>query len=550
LLEACRNGALAAIKGDSPLGAIDQAIVIANRGEGAAPTEILRSSCKYVLLCDAQIYKIMNENGIQNLLSSLPGDDPQLLETHISWVLLAGDYAWKIKRPVNFGFVNFSSLEKRRFYCEEELRLNSRLAPDMYLDVMPVYGSPDDPQLGGDGEPLDYAVKMRRFDQSDLLSNRLERLTPELMDELARIVAAFHQQIHVCGGDCEYGTTESVLAPMLDNFSSIREQGPSPETISRLQQLEAWTRSRAETLASLLDSRKHNGFIRECHGDMHLGNVTLVHGRPVIFDGIEFNPGLRWIDTMNEVSFLLMDLREKRLPELAWHFLNRYLQETGDYAALALSGFYQVYRAMVRAKVAALGGNQQVEFAAYLQQAQTSTGDPAPRLIITHGLSGSGKSYTASRVADQSGAVHIRSDVERKRLGGLTALSRTDSATDSGIYTRDKTAQTYRHLLQLAQQVLQDGYSVIVDATFLLHQQRQMFRELADQLSISFVILDMQTPESLLRQRIRLRRRQDNDPSEADEKVLQLQLENREPLTRQEIGFVIPVTPGGEIDIR
>lgn len=487
----------------------------------------------------------MHQNVIQKLLSSLAGDDPQLLETHISWVLLAGDYAWKIKKPVNFGFVDFSNLEKRRFYCEEELRLNSRLAPDIYLEVVPVCGSIDAPRLSGDGEILDYAVKMRRFHQSDLLSNRLAYLTPELMDELAQAVAAFHQQIQGCGDDCEYGSAESVLAPMLDNFSTIRKLGQSPEIIRQLERLEAWTRARAETLAPLLDTRKRNGFIRECHGDMHLGNITLVHARPVIFDGIEFNPGLRWIDTMNEVSFLLMDLREKQLPELAWHFLNRYLQETGDYAALALCDFYQVYRAMVRAKVAALSGDQRAEFAAYLQQAQASTANPQPKLTITYGLSGSGKSYTASRLADQSGAVHIRSDVERKRLAGLSALSRTDSAPDAGIYTRDKTAQTYQHLLQLAQEVLQDGYSVIVDATFLHYRQRQMFRALADRLSISFRILDLQTPEALLRQRIRQRQQQANDPSEADERVLQLQLENREPLTSQETGYAIPVTPDG-----
>ena len=204
---------------------------------------------------------------------------------------------------------------------------------------------------------------------------------------------------------------------------------------------------------------------------------------------------------------------------------------------------------MVRAKVAALGGNQQSEFASYLRQAQACTNSPAPRLIITHGLSGSGKSYTASRAADQSGAVHLRSDIERKRLEGLAALSRTGSGLDSGIYTSDKTARTYQHLLQSAQQVLQDGYSVIVDATFLLGEQRRAFRELADRLSIPFAILDMQTPESLLRQRIRQRREQASDPSEADEKVLELQLQNRQPLTSEELACAIPVTPDQGLDI-
>lgn len=491
----------------------------------------------------------MNESAIQKLLSTLASDRAQLLETHISWVMLAGEFAWKIKKPVDFGFLDFSSLEKRHFYCEEELRLNGRLAPEMYLEVVPVCGTLDAPVLGGAGEALDYAVKMRRFDQAGLLSNRLPELTTELMDELAVLVAGFHQHIEICAEDCEHGTAKSVLQPMLDNFSTIRQLGQTPEVNVQLEQLESWTLKRAEELNSLLDTRKRKGFIRECHGDMHLGNITLVNGQPVIFDGIEFNPELRWIDTMNEVAFLLMDLHEKDLPQLAWHFLNCYLQETGDYAGLPLNDFYQAYRAMVRAKVAALSGNQESEFGSYLQQAAACASSPVPRLIITHGLSGSGKSHTASRVADQLGAIHLRSDVERKRLAGLAASSRTDSAPESGIYTRDKTAQTYQHLLQLADNILGDGYSVIVDATFLLGEQRWMFHELAEQLSVPFIILDMQTPESLLLERIRQREQQGTDPSEADEKVLQLQLQNREALSAKEIACAIPVTPEQPIDL-
>ena len=491
----------------------------------------------------------MNESAIQKLLSTLASDSTELLETHISWVLLAGEYAWKIKKPVNFGFLDFSTLEQRRLYCEEELRLNGRLAPELYLEVIPVCGSLGAPVLDGAGEPLDYAVKMRRFDQAGLLSNRLPALDSGLMDELAVLVADFHRQIEVCAEDCEHGTARSVLQPMLDNFSTIRQLGQTEAVNEQLAQLEDWTNRRAGELDTLLNLRKRDGFIRECHGDMHLGNITMIQGRPVIFDGIEFNPGLRWIDTMNEVAFLLMDLREKGLPRLAWHFLNRYLQETGDYAGLPLNDFYQAYRAMVRAKVAALSGNQESGFASYLQQAVASTGNPAPRLIITHGLSGSGKSYTASRVADEAGAIHLRSDVERKRLAGLAALSRTDSAPEAGIYTRDMSVRTYQHLLQLADDILGEGYSVIVDATFLLSGQRWMFQELAEKLSVPFNILDMQTPESLLRERIRQRNQQVTDPSEADENILQLQLQTREALNAGETARAIAVMPDQPFDL-
>ncbi len=486
----------------------------------------------------------MNQISIQNLFSSLTGDAPQLLETHISWVLLAGNTAWKIKKPVNFGFVDFSSLEKRHFYCEEELRLNSRLAPDMYLEVIPVCGTPETPRLGGEDESLDYAVKMRRFDQSGLLSNRLDALTSELMEQLAEQVVSFQQQIQVCGDACEYATPELVLAPMLDNFDTIRRLEPPQEVTQQLEQLEAWTRANWKVLTPLLKARKRSGFIREGHGDMHLGNITLIDGQPVIFDGIEFNPGLRWIDIMNEVAFLLMDLREKQRPQLAWHFLNRYLQQSGDYAGLVLCR----YRAMVRAKVAALGDHQSGELRAYLQQALAGTKKPQLRLFITYGLSGSGKSYIASRMADALGMVHIRSDVERKRLAGLSALSRTESSTGSGLYTRDKTALTYQHLLQLAGQILQHGYAVIVDATFLLHEQREMFQKLADRCGIPFTILELSAPEALLRQRIKQRRLQANDPSEADTSVLQLQLHNRQPLSIHEADYAITITPDQGLD--
>jgi hypothetical protein len=474
-----------------------------------------------------------------------PVDDIQYIQTHISHVVLAGRYAYKIKKPLNLGFLDFSTLAQRRHCCEEELRLNRRLAPDLYLEVVQITGSLDTPRLGGDGPVLEYAVKMRRFPQSEMLSEKLpDRQT---LHRLAAQVAAFHLAIPAADPATPYGTPERVLYPMLENFAQIREIGLPDLELSRLDPLQTWTRDQAQRLDDLLWQRKRQGRIRECHGDMHLGNITSYQDRLQVFDGIEFNPNLSWIDTLNDVGFLLMDLQHRGLDGEAADFLNLYLERTGDYPGLPLLHFYLTYRAMVRAKVAAIRLNQAglsdeqrqdllAEYLGYIELAEGLTQATQPLLMITHGLSGSGKSLFSGWLLERLPAVRLRSDVERKRLFTSNA---GPQGLEQGIYSHQASQVTYAHLREIAAILLRAGFSVIVDATFLKQAQRGPFQQLAEQLGTPYLILDCRAPESLLRKRIGQRLEQGADPSEADLSVLELQLQNQEALSDEELNHRI-----------
>lgn len=310
-----------------------------------------------------------NLSSATGLISSLlsaeiyphPVNQLRLIETHISWVILTGPYAYKIKKPVNLGFLDFSSLEQRKLYCEEELRLNKRTAPSIYLGVVPITGSTTQPQLDGKGEAIEYAVKMRQFPQDAQLDHLLEQggLKAAHMDAFARLVADFHQQVAVAGADDNYGEPDQVMQPVEENFEQIGQHQLTSQQQQLLDELHAWSTTEYQRLETQLAQRKQQGFIRECHGDMHLRNLAWIDEQAVAFDGIEFNANLRWIDVISEVAFLVMDLQDRNQPELAQRFLNAYLEITGDYAGLSLLPFYLVYRALVRAKVAAIRAGQQ-----------------------------------------------------------------------------------------------------------------------------------------------------------------------------------------------
>jgi aminoglycoside phosphotransferase family enzyme/predicted kinase len=485
--------------------------------------------------------------------------DLQHLQTHISHVLLAGDFAYKIKKPLDLGFLDFSTLARRSLCCAEELRLNSRLAGSVYLAVVPITGTLDRPRFGGEGPILDYAVRMRRFPQDALLSRR--EVDAQLIDRIAAQAAAFHAHIPAAVEDRPFGTPDRVLFPMQQNFDQIRPLLDDPTELARLDPLERWTRTRYQELYPLLARRKAGGHIRECHGDMHLGNIALVEGEVVIFDGIEFNPDLRWIDTMNEVAFLVMDLEQAGQQPLARRFLNRYLEISGDYEALALQDFYKVYRALVRAKVTAIRLGQAglpqrereavlAEYGRYLTLAESYTRPRSVALMITHGVSGSGKTTVGEEVLQVLGAVRVRSDVERKRLFGLAEDAQTGSETERGIYSRDTTGRTYDRLADLARVILGAGYSALVDATFLKRAQRTLFRDLARELACPFVILDLQARDAELRSRILRRQADGTDASEAGLAILDHQQDTREPLDAQERAYALALRSGEPLPLQ
>jgi uncharacterized protein len=482
-----------------------------------------------------------------------PATDVEVVETHISYVLLADDFAYKIKKPVDLGFLDFSTLELRQYYCERELYLNRRLAPDLYLDVVVITGDTENPEIDGNGPVLEYAVRMRRFPSDGLLSQHIDRLKPELVDSLAIKVAAFHAEIDSTDADNPCGAPDLVYVPMQENFDLIRVLKHEPEVVAQLDHLERWAQQAHLALDGTLAARKVDGFVRECHGDMHLGNITLIDGEAVIFDGIEFSRDLRWIDTISEISFLVMDLEKQGRPELAQRFLNTYLEQNGDYDGLELLAFYKTYRALVRAKVAAIRLSQddlemqeraslEQDLHDYIDLAESYTQVGQPAIVITHGASGSGKSFTGRLLAMWLPAVQIRSDVERKRLAGLEPQADSGSEPWAGVYSEESTWKTYQRLLDLAEDLVAYGFITIVDATFLKQEQRQLFADMAERMLVPFVILDMQISESLLHQRVKGRAERGHGVSEADEEILDLQLETAEPLAGEELASVVVVT--------
>jgi predicted kinase len=295
--------------------------------------------------------------------------------------------------------------------------------------------------------------------------------------------------------------------------------------------------------------------IRECHGDLHLGNVALVGGEPIIFDCIEFDPAMRWIDVVSDVAFAVMDLQAGGRADLAARLLNAYLEITGDYAGVAVLRFYVAYRAMVRAKIALLRAAQQppgtersasvATFRLQLELTLLYTRPAPAALIIMHGFAGSGKSTLAQRLVEEMGGIRIRTDVERKRLHG-TASRRISAGGDSALYTPDATRATYARVMDLARHVVAAGHVAIVDATFLRRWQRDLFRGLAAHAGVPFVIVDLVAPEHLLRERIVHRSRQGSDVSDADTCVLAEQMRSHEPLADDERSAVMTLTVNEE----
>ncbi|MDP2785263.1 MAG: AAA family ATPase, partial [Sulfurimicrobium sp.] len=484
-------------------------------------------------------------------------DTVQLIETHISWVLLSGAYAYKIKKAVNLGFLDFSTLEKRRFFCAEELRLNRRLAPRLYLDVIPINGTFAEPRLNGAGPAIEYAVKMQRFPQEALLDRMLAdgKFTPAQADAVAREVARFHAAIAAAPTPQGLGTPETVHQPVRENFAQIAERSSGfPENLA-LDPLRQWSEEEFTRRRADFAARREHGFVRECHGDLHLGNMAWIDDSPTLFDCIEFNPALRWIDVMSDAAFVVMDLHDRGHPDLAQRFLNTYLEHTGDFGGLRLLPYYQCYRAMVRAKVSCIRAGQSglstqqlqaawQQTAAYLHLAALFTRPARPWLLITHGYSGSGKTTATQLLLEQTGAIRLRSDVERKRLFGLAAEARSQSGVSQGLYTPDAHIRTYRHLEQLAREILQAGFPAIVDAAFLKRAERDAFRALALELGMPFVILEMLATEDELRQRIVQREHLGHDASEATLQVLESQLRGGENIAPEEKHWTVTVNSG------
>lgn len=484
-----------------------------------------------------------------------PVDKVELIETHISWVFLAGPFAYKIKKPCSLGFLDFSTLEKRQHFCNEELRLNRRFAPDIYLEVIKI-GREGQHLVIGTEPVVEYAVKMKRFPQNMLLDQVLGagNLSVEHLQLFAVEMADLHNRAPVLAGAVPYDPIQMILQPVLQNFDQLRPLLTESELAEKVDTVEQWSRQMFEQLGPIMRMRHQDRFVRECHGDVHLGNMVLQDDVSILFDCIEFSENLRWIDVVNDIAFFLMDLDDRGVSSFGWVFLDHYMRLTGDYSGLALLQFYKVYRAMVRAKVAFLHLAQTEQDSAetaklhglaqsYIELATGYLLPKTPKLIITHGLSGSGKSTCIEKIAPLCKTICIHSDIERKRLHGLNMTDKSSSSLGHDLYSTAANQKTYFRLHDLAEQVLRSGYSVIVDATFIKKWPRKIMMQLAEKLNISFLILDFHTDIEELTRRLELRKEESAIVSEATPEVLRHQLTHREPLGKAEKEQAIQIFP-------
>jgi hypothetical protein len=483
-----------------------------------------------------------------------PVEKVQLIETHVSWVLLTGEYVYKIKKPVDLGFVDFTSLARRHHFCLEELRLNKRTTPDLYLDVVPIADTAEGPKIG-QLPAVEYALKMRQFPAGCRLDQQLTsgRLRAAHMRGLARMIAEFHESLSAA--EHVYPARELALLRRftLDNFDQIRaifSHRRLPELLSRI---ESWTQEQLMALAPVFEERASRGFIRECHGDLHLANTAVLDGRIILFDCLEFDPELRWIDLINDVGFMVMDLIAHGRDDLAFIFLNAYLEQTGDYRSIAVLRFYLVYRCMVRAKVAALqpgaaddNKNAIWQYLWLAHKLVNQTGKP--HLLIMHGFSGSGKTWLSDRLLSALPAIRVRSDLARKHLHGLKPLESSASDLEAGLYTSAATDRTYEFLADCCETGLRAHFDMIADATFLHQGHRAQFLQLANRLQIAPVIVDCTVSTPVLRQRILTRATDPEHVSEADLAVLDHQLAHHDPLTANERKLTVQVSLEEAVD--
>lgn len=459
-----------------------------------------------------------------------PVQSIKVIETHLSWVILTGLYAYKIKKPVQFDFVDFSTLEKRKQYCEQELILNQWLAPDLYIKVVSIHWpDPKDPGKNA----TEYAIQMHEFKQENLLSTWIKHhdLTPVILNHFAARLAKFHENNHVKEKLPQaLGEPPLLYQAMINNFDNINNNPDiDNKTQASLEKIRVFSIKTFTKLDKILALRKTKGFVRHCHGDLHFKNLVVLNHELLAFDCIEFNPEFSWIDVMNEVAFLTMDFKAHQKTKEAFYFLNAYLEITGDYEGLVLLKFYELYRAMVRIKVNLLS-HELKGMDAYLKMVQQVSEDVSkPTLIITHGFSGAGKTFCTTLLAPHLAAIRLRSDTERQRL--------LSNASTEERYNEAANEQVLKRLETLTETILQAGFSVIVDASFLKQTARELFKNLAKRLHVSFVILHVTASEPTLKHRILNRGSEAKNTSEATIPVLKSQFESYDPLTEEEKSY-------------
>lgn len=464
------------------------------------------------------------------------GPVPKHIETHISHLFLVGDDAYKLKRARKLNFLDFSTAEKRREACEREILLNRRTAPDLYIEFLPICRTEEGFTVGGEGDAVDWVVHMRRFDEEQQLDRLAVRgdLDQRIVAALAEQIVAFHEGAETRPDKGGFAAMRRLADNVAENLMA------AGAAIFALDDAERWKKrwdQRCEANGLLLEDRRENGFVRHCHGDMHLANICVFEGKPIPFDCIEFSDDIACIDVLYDLAFLIMDLLHRGMADKANFLLNRYLSATRDYAGMPLMPLFLSLRAAIRAMASVLSAHsgeavtnsEKGEALRYLALAEELLREPQAKLIAVGGLSGSGKSTVARGLAldcaPGAGAIVVSSDVIRKRLFGVPP----EQALLGDAYSPDVSARTYRQLYEDVSACLGAGQTVIADATFLRIVDRERLEAVACEQNAPFFGIWLEAPYEVLVARAAGR---EFDASDADARVIDKQLqENLDKIT-------------------
>ena len=465
------------------------------------------------------------------------------VQTHASVVLLTGDYAYKLKKSVNFGFLDYSTLAKRKHFLEQELTLNQAIAPEIYLEVLPISQSGQKLILGDSTNPVEYTLKMHQFPENCLLSNLFEqkKLTADMMVALGKVVAKFHQKTQTNDNINAFGNVKVIKKAIEDNYTATQPYLDITQTPKQFQETRQFTETFLSVHKAAFQQRQDNHKIRECHGDLHLGNICFWHNQLQLFDRIEFNEEFRFVDVMYDIAFTVMDLMLRNRVDFANIFLNTYLEQSGDWQGLEVFPLYLCRQAYVRGKVTSLLLNDPeitpekkaeslITAKDYFRLAWDYAHPKKGQLMIMSGLSGSGKTTVARAIAPQLNAIHLRSDAIRKQLGAIPL----DTPGGEELYTAEMTEKTYSRLLELAALLIAQGYKVILDAKFDRQVWRKQAKRLAMVEDVPFAIIHCQAALNTLSDRLKQRTR---DISDATADLLEQQQQQAEALSSDERPF-------------
>lgn len=469
-----------------------------------------------------------------------PVQDPiQLIQTHVSYIFLTGDYAYKMKKPVNFGFLNYGTLALREHFCQEELRLNQRGAKPLYIEVLTIQ-SGNGFKFGDEGEIVEYVLKMRQFPQENLFSSQFEqgKLTEEDLEKLGKIVADFHSESYTDDYILSFGEIPKIRQAIDENYAQTDKYVGIVQSPEQFAATKEYTDNFFEGRKNIFASRVEKKLIRECHGDLHLRNICIYQDEILLFDCIEFNEPFRFVDVMYDIAFAVMDIEARGRKDLANAFLNTYIEETGDWEGLQVLPLYLSRQAYVRAKVTSfllddpnISETDKKEAGKtasdYYTLAYKYTQIKQGKITLMSGLSGSGKSTTAKKIARETSAIHIRSDAVRKHLAGIKLTEKGSNE----VYSAEMTEKTYNRLLELGIMLAKQGFSVILDAKYDRRNLREKVIKTADAENIPLEIVYCHVSEEILRDRLNKRT---GDIADATADLITSQLANWEDFTEEE----------------